>query len=154
YFTVERSADGLDFEFLTYLDGAGNSNSRKEYSFIDTDPLYGTSYYRLKQTDYDGNAETFPMVAVVYELEEKMSIVVYPNPTHGKFWVDVEGAEGEEVLVVVLDMWGREHYSKIIILEDTGYTLAFDPYGKLSAGVYLIVGSSNNRLYSKKLIIR
>jgi len=83
------------------------------------------------------------------------AIVVYPNPTHGKFWVDVNGGkEGEEVLVVVLDMLGKQHYSKIIILEDNGYTIAFDPSNKLAAGVYMVVGSSNNKLYSKKLVIR
>ena len=158
FFTVERSQDGLDFEFLTYVQGygAGTTSSLLDYSIIDANPLYGTSYYRLKQTDIDGHSETFinKIVAVTYEPEAEMAIVVYPNPTEGKFWVDVEGKEGEEVLVVVLDMLGSEHYSKIVIIENSGYTLAFDPNGRLSPGVYMIVGSSNNKLYSKKLVIR
>jgi len=154
FFTLERSADGIDFEFLTYVEGAGTTNSRRDYKYIDENPLYSTSYYRLKQTDFDGISETFPMVAVSYDPEAGVSIVVYPNPTQGKFWVDVNGPKGDEVIVVVLDMMGREHYSKVVILEDYGYTLAVDPSNKLAPGVYMVVGSSNNKLYSKKLVIR
>jgi hypothetical protein len=54
YFTVERSRDGLLFEEIGQIDGAGNSTTYIDYSFIDTRPHQGVSYYRLKQTDYDG----------------------------------------------------------------------------------------------------
>ena len=153
-FTVERSEDGLDFEFLTYVKGAGNSNTLRDYSYIDANPLYGVSYYRLMQTDYDGTSETFPMVSVEYALQQDIEIAVYPNPAKGKFFVDIKGYEGEEVLVVVMDMMGKEHFSKVVILDFGGYTIGFDPSQKLSSGVYMVIGSSNNKLYSKKLVIR
>jgi hypothetical protein len=55
YFTVERSANALDFMPVGVVNGSGQSNTLLQYSFTDADPLPGLSYYRLKQTDFDGS---------------------------------------------------------------------------------------------------
>ena len=55
YFTVEQSVNGYDFKIVGYMNGAGNSSSPLAYKLIDSSPeLERVSYYRLKQTDYDG----------------------------------------------------------------------------------------------------
>ena len=54
YFTVERSLDAENFEEVGRVEGAGNSTYEMEYSFSDDAPYSGISYYRLKQTDFDG----------------------------------------------------------------------------------------------------
>lgn len=54
YFTVETSDNAKDFSELTRISGAGNSNTVLRYQFTDTRSVNGTTYYRLKQTDYDG----------------------------------------------------------------------------------------------------
>src|SRR5690606_16141183 len=54
YFTIERSADGKDWEELVAVPGSGNTNTVRRYSWDDRKPLLGRSYYRLKQTDFDG----------------------------------------------------------------------------------------------------
>jgi len=154
YFTVERSEDGQDFEFLTAVPGAGTSNSIKGYTIIDENPLRGTSYYRLKQTDYDGTAEIFPMVAVNYQPKSDLSVRVYPNPSAGQFWINIEGSKGDEVSVVVLDMMGREYVSKAIVLEENAVKMAIDPHNKLIAGMYMVVCAGNNKLYSTRLLIQ
>lgn len=66
FFTLERSVDGTNFEEIGSVSGAGTTNEVQEYSFADLDPAQGTSYYRLKQTDYDGTSETFNMVGVEF----------------------------------------------------------------------------------------
>jgi len=55
FFTVERSHDGLTFNELTVIKGNGFSNEKKLYITYDNNPIEGISYYRLKQTDYNGN---------------------------------------------------------------------------------------------------
>ena len=55
YFTIEKSNDGINFESLANIDGAGNSNTLINYSYIDKNPFEGLNYYRLKQTDFNGN---------------------------------------------------------------------------------------------------
>ena len=54
FFSVERSANGIDFNVLSTVSGNGNSSSLLKYSFEDNNPLVGKSFYRLKQTDIDG----------------------------------------------------------------------------------------------------
>lgn len=57
YFTIERSADGLVWEDITSVDGAGTSSELNSYFGADHFPLAGTSYYRVKQTDFDGSSD-------------------------------------------------------------------------------------------------
>jgi hypothetical protein len=54
FFTIEKSLNGTDWEIVKKVDGAGNSGKLLNYSAYDYSPYAGVSYYRLKQTDYDG----------------------------------------------------------------------------------------------------
>lgn len=64
YFTVERSADGITFMDIGIVDGSGNSHEVLGYHFDDYTAMPGNSYYRLKQTDFDGRFTYSPIVAV------------------------------------------------------------------------------------------
>jgi hypothetical protein len=55
FYTIERSKYGKIFESVLRLSGAGNSNDFNNYLVYDNEPYEGHSYYRLKQTDFDGN---------------------------------------------------------------------------------------------------
>lgn len=54
FFTIEKSKDLKNWEVVSNVSGAGNSNTTIEYFEVDYSPYQGVSYYRLKQTDYDG----------------------------------------------------------------------------------------------------
>jgi hypothetical protein len=64
YFTVERSADGKNFTEVTTVNGKGNSKEVNKYSAVDYMPYSGVTYYRLKQTDFDGKFTYSKTVAV------------------------------------------------------------------------------------------
>lgn len=55
HFTIERSFDGKEFYALDKIEGAGSSNAQLNYSYYDQNLLSGERYYRLKQTDFNGN---------------------------------------------------------------------------------------------------
>lgn len=76
FFTIERSTDGLNWEHVTIVSGAGNSTQRLDYYIQDSRPLSGISYYRLKQTDFDGAFEYSNIVSVFNGNEEKQLINV------------------------------------------------------------------------------
>jgi len=81
FFTIERSADAQQFETVGTREGSGNSNDVQRYSFMDLSPLKGTSYYRLKQTDFNGEFEYSEIIKVeIYEVQETISYRLYPNP--------------------------------------------------------------------------
>lgn len=82
-FEVERSKDGLNWEVIHKQNGAGNSNSPIVYETVDERPLIGTSFYRLKQTDFNGVVKYYSMIAIEIEtIEEK--VIAYPNPASDK----------------------------------------------------------------------
>ena len=78
YFNIERSNNGFDWENIKEIKGAGNSNSPLSYSTVDQHPLSGISYYRLKQTDFNGEY-SYSEITVVNN-KGLGDVVVYPNP--------------------------------------------------------------------------
>lgn len=65
YFTIERSIDGASFAPIGTLTGAGNSSNKLSYKLIDSTPIEDkVSYYRLKQTDFDGTYTYSVIVSV------------------------------------------------------------------------------------------
>lgn len=63
-FEVEKSHDGVNFSTCGSVPGAGNSSVVQQYSFVDVNPFYGNTYYRLKQIDYDGDHEYSSVISV------------------------------------------------------------------------------------------
>jgi hypothetical protein len=90
FFTLERSADAVQYHTIATVKGAGNSSGHINYAHSDLQPLPGTSYYRLVQTDYDGTSKTYPARAVTFA--ESQGLQVYPNPNKGSFRVSVPAA--------------------------------------------------------------
>jgi len=154
YFTLEKSKDGINFETVVITDGAGNSTNIINYSETDYEPYKGISYYRLKQTDFSGSNSYSQIVAVNYLISET-DFSIYPNPSDGEsFNINMQNFENKEVLVVLRDILGREHFSKVMLVVEKSEIIGIDLEQKLAPGTYLITASSNNKLYSQKLIVK
>jgi hypothetical protein len=90
YFTLLHSTSGSDFAPIGTVKGNGTANLPHAYSFIDLKPAIGNNYYRLEQTDFDGNA-TFSETIVVYELSLGDPLAkIYPNPVSKGQTLNVE----------------------------------------------------------------
>ena len=153
YFMLQRSKEGIDFEDVKKINAEGNSTITKNYSSVDQEPYEGVSYYRLKQVDLNGEFAYSNIAEVNIEVGGIVNFSVYPNPAVDKVNISIEGSKGSEVLIVVYDILGREYFSKVILLSTRAEVIAFSPAEKLSPGVYTIMGSSNNKIYKKKIII-
>ena len=108
YFTVERSRDGIGFDSLARINTLapdGNSSIKLDYSAFDLTPLPGTSYYRLKQTDLDGNTKYSGIVSVNFT--QRAPIAVYPNPSTGTVYVSGLPTDGATVNVAWYDLGGK-----------------------------------------------
>ncbi len=64
YFQLERSVDGKNWEVLSYVNGAGNSQSTLNYSSEDRSFKNSLNYYRLTQVDMNGESKTFNVVTI------------------------------------------------------------------------------------------
>ncbi len=82
FFTVERSADGKHFEKIGMVDGAGNSTQFLKYHLQDENPLTGISFYRLKQTDFDGKFTYSQIVSISNFNHADGAFTLFPNPAN------------------------------------------------------------------------
>lgn len=113
YFTVMRSKNGIDFEVIGTVDGAGNSTSLLSYSFVDENPYTGISYYKLRQTDFNGDF-TFSQTVAVHIFTGSADVNVFPNPSNGIFFI-AKNDPDNPVQIMIYDMKGR------LIKQDTFY---------------------------------
>ncbi len=65
YFTLEKSSDAVNWSTVYIKNGAGNSLTPILYEFKDYSISNDISYYRLMQTDFNGQIEIFSIIAVV-----------------------------------------------------------------------------------------
>lgn len=107
YFTLERSEDAKTWKEMAEIPGAGNSNQIMNYSYSDTEPLEGTAYYRLRQTDYDGRSETFKSVACNCSAADAPTLSLYPNPFNDALMLQFANITADQVNITVLDVTGR-----------------------------------------------
>lgn len=142
YFTIEKSADGINFNTFLKIDGVGNSTSLNEYKSTDEHPFDGFNYYRLKQTDFNGATEYFSVVSVENKKESVGDTIeikkVRPNPFRENFSVEFDtDAEGEYALEL-LDISGRtvavEKFQAYAGFND----VSFNNTSKLRKGIYYL----------------
>lgn len=77
YFEVQRSIDGMEFYPINTTNAHGNSSTAHNYQVLDSKPINGTNYYKIKEVSYDGNVHYSKIVSAKYET---LTIDIYPNP--------------------------------------------------------------------------
>lgn len=107
YFTVERSGDALNYSAAGRVKGAGNSSAINHYSFTDAEPLSGTSYYRLKQTDYDGKYKYYGPIAVSCASPGEWQLLLQNVPLAGELLGTLYAPEDGQVQLAIYDLQGR-----------------------------------------------
>jgi hypothetical protein len=152
YYSIEKSQDGVNYELIATMPGAGNSTSVLEYTYIDSNPLLGRSYYRLKQTDFDGASETFKPIAVDFTTLAEGKLSFGPNPVNRGEKITIETQTyGDEILnISVYNMVGEVVLSN----EFTGSTFEFNLDHATRPGVYFIKVSSVKSQKTGRLLVR
>jgi hypothetical protein len=152
-FVVERTRDLAQWEYVTTLNAAGNSNYNIDYSTIDTDPFSGVSYYRLVQMDNNG-AETIYGPISVSCADAENSMIVFPNPTKGNFIVEISSDEDlSDAQLTITDLSGKVISSRAINLLQ-GKTQAIFDNQELQLGTYIIhLNSSNHNIQPVRVVV-
>jgi hypothetical protein len=134
YFTVERSADGINFEPLGNVKGAGNSNTVLLYGYIDDNPVKGVSYYRIKQTDFNGNFKYSKTVTVSFD-NNNTGVKITANS--GMLNIMVNTTVAGPLLVNVYNTVGALLYSNTSNISIGGSTISLSP-GLPASGIYIV----------------
>ncbi len=141
YFEIERSEDGLNFEFAGKVNGIGNANKISSYRFLDEVNPSRTWFYRLKQVDFDGKEEFSR--TITYQSNVEQAPIVY---TKGDLNQLVIKSENPARSISIFSLSG-----KLITKIDGNGSNQFELPQHLK-GLYLVnvqIGSNN---YYKKLL--
>ena len=150
YFTIERSADGVEFHKIARIDGAGTTDNQQDYFYIDRTPLHGTSYYRLKQIDYDGQFEIFDAIKVTSV--GSLHFMLYPNPVINNSFTIVSTSDiNRELIIEIFDMQGRLiHFGQK--QEKRGIHISLPK--NINTGIYTAIIKTGTDVLKRRLLIK
>jgi predicted MPP superfamily phosphohydrolase len=150
FFTIERSDDGNNFQLLKNINGSGNSATVKNYHTVDNAPLQGTSYYRLSQTNSNGNKTYFDTKKINYNPVRSFSYLV-SNSGAGSISVLISTLKLDNLSLSVTDMLGREVWHKNITAAPGNTKQEL----KLQKGAYILtVNNTAGERISNKIIVQ
>jgi hypothetical protein len=119
FFTLEKSSDMESWELVQTIQGAGNSNDLLEYTATDYFASEGMHYYRLKQTDYDGQFTYSSVVMVDCGIKSHNEVNVYPNPASDQLNISLIQANDGPIVVKVFNMMGLLVETKEVVAQQT-----------------------------------
>jgi hypothetical protein len=144
---------------IGFIQGHGNSNSPKNYSFTDNLALahnlnLGHFQYRLKQIDLDGQYEYSDVVNVTFATPTNFAVEQnFPNPFNPTTNIQYQVSNNSNVTLKVYDALGKEVATLVNEAKVPGkYEVKFDG-SNLSSGIYFYKLTAGNYFSIKKLIL-
>lgn len=158
-FEVERKigngklADG-GWEKIGFVSGNGNSNSPKDYTFVDKNPTGGSKFiYRLKQIDNDGKFKYSNEVEVEIVPNEFKLFQNYPNPFNPVTNIKFALPKPAKVTLVVYNLVGEKVADLLNEDKEAGfYDVKFEG-NSFSSGVYIFRLTAEDFVQTKKMTL-
>lgn len=153
FFEIQRSTDGVNYATIEVIDGAGNSNSTLYYSIKDDNAPATGAYYRLKQTDFNGQFEVFAPEFARCGNTGNNTIGLYPNPANELTTIDIQLANADKGVVAIYNNFGQLVYKENRTFEQGKNSLMLNTLN-LAVGQYFVnVTLENAKLPAQKLVI-
>lgn len=145
FFTIGRSLDGINFEPIAYLKGAGTSFEPMHYKIYDYNPyLDVVSYYRLAQTDFNGLTRYYDIQSI--KPKKINELTIYPNPSNGT--IQITGDYKTLLDSKLFDTSGRAIALNPSATESNEITVS-----SLPVGVYTFVYFDNEKVISERIVV-
>ncbi len=157
YFTIEKCKDDAcivsdDWKIVTNIDGAGTSNELKYYSYTDENPCDGISYYRLKQTDFDGAFKYSDIEIVDCSGLNNPDVIFYPNPFRDELIVRTINISSINAEIEIYGVLGDKVLEQTLYNIDKNNNKFIISLSKFFKGAYLIKFTSDNFIKTQKII--
>ncbi len=151
YFTLERSIDGINFEFLNEQAGAGTTSTPQAYEFLDKEAPMGVSYYKLWQTDFDGTTVEVGIVTL-YRGDSAIEITeLMPNPAVNDISVIYSMDNDSEISILVHNALGQLMADRTELATAGMNSVDLD-ITSFAAGVYTVTIVRGDDIVTKKFV--
>ena len=152
HFTLQRSDDGINFRDIAVVQGAGNSSQLLNYSFTDEEPVLGTVYYKLKQTDYNGHSSTTSLIA--QESCGSAGEVINAFGSNGQIVVDVFTPVDNDYVISVFDVQGKLIHTEV--MSATSGSNRRNVNYSAATGVYLVrvTGTTEESDFTSRIYVQ
>lgn len=159
YFTIEKSKNGIDFELVEIVKGAGNSLVELTYLTKDDKPYNGVSYYRLKQTDYNGAFTYSELKSVTFGTANLFeSSNLYPNPTNGeRLSLNINTSKTGNLEIFITTIEGKMVLEQNLFIDGSASSYEINILNEINLpkGLYLLTYSiSNSYQKSHRFIVK
>ncbi len=134
HFEILRSADGQSFSKIGQVAGSNNSSQTKSYTYTDKSPDAGTSYYQLKQVDFDGNFKIYGPVAVKSGLATAAGLKVFASVSSLELTLHTSAVKN--AIIGVYDMSGHLLHKASVLLSKGLNT--FSVPSNIPQGLYFV----------------
>ncbi len=152
YFSIERSYDAEHFEVIGIVPGAGNSNTIRNYQFEDHDAVDAdVLYYRLKQTDYDGQFSYSKTISIHINKETLSILNTYVEGDN--LSISLYSPMIDNMNVEIYDMNGQLIVSKVMALQKGQNTVSFN-IANMPKAIYMLRVSNTSFIKTRKIFIQ
>ena len=147
-FTIERSQDGEDYSPLYQTSGAGTSTGVHNYRTLDQYPFEGTTYYKLSQTDYNGETRVCGVTAVNHS-NAIQELAIDPNPVTSSSRISFNSAYRGTFHLQIFDLSGRKMSAQNIEVAKGANRKLINTENIPSGMYFVVLTSEGNSEYVK-----
>jgi hypothetical protein len=153
-FNIEKSTSNQNWENIGFVQGHGNSNSTKEYSFVNNNLKAGSYSYRLKQIDNGGSFKYSSIITLkINQIADSEMGQNYPNPFNPTTTIQITMTKKDNIRLVIYNIIGQQVAELVNGEVDAGtHNVTFNA-GNLTSGIYFYTLSGNSVSITKKMIL-
>ena len=149
-FYIQRSTNANEWETLGFVEGDGYAVTLNDYQFMDTDPMSGLNYYRLRQVDFDDKFEYTDIVAVNNAQDINVQTFLYPNPTTDRFTFSINNPFELPLTIRLTDQLGRTIWESGRISR----TISWEKEIQLeNQGIYIMTTQVGDQLLHERIVV-
>ena len=150
----KKTDDSQNWNIIGSVPASGNTNSPRNYSYIDKDISSGQFKYRLKIIDFNGSYKYSGIISVKVSPPLKFELGnAYPNPFNPMTIIQYQVPINTVVTIKLFDALGREVTSLVNEIKPAGsYEVTLN--GKnLSSGIYYYQIKAGDFIKTKKIVL-
>lgn len=153
YFSVERSNNAVDWENVIDVNGAGNSNQLLNYQAWDNEPLNVVSYYRLKQTDFDGSYAYSEIVTADCNNNLSENSIMNTSQNSEMLFIEYYSMDEQLINICLYNVQGQLVKTLREVPSSAGVNNFVLDINSISKGIYMLTAASSDKISVQKIMI-